>query len=150
VTAPATARFDVESLYALLSEKLSDLEPRAVAAVVRVFLEVSSLPCERRLWSLEFAFDEDYGRIARLVACFLDRSAFSATDDTLHGYEVELLLPRVLPPRVTSGGVEMGGATGGDVANGALVSRFERALAVLGAYRTIEDIEVVSATALLL
>lgn len=150
MTAPATLRFGVESLHALLSEKLSELEPRAVAAVMRVFLEVSSLPCDRRLRSLEFAFDEDEGRIARLVACFVDRRAPSSTDDSLHGYEVEMLLPRMLPPRATSGGVEMGGATGGDLANDALVSRFERALAVLGAYRTIENIELVSAEALLL
>lgn len=140
----------VEALHALLSEQLSDLQPPEVAAVMRVFLEVSSLPCERRLWSLEFAFDEDDGRIARLVACFVDRRASGPTGDSLHGYEVEMLLPRVLPPRATSGGVEMDGATGGDVANGALVSRFERALAVLGAYRTIENIELVSAETLLL
>lgn len=149
--APATLRFGVESLHALLSEKLAELGPREqVAAVMRVFLEVSSLPCDRHLWSLEFAFDEDDGRIARLVACFVDRRLSARTDDTLHGYEVELLLPRVLPPRPTSAGVEMAGTSGGDVASDALVPRFERALGVLGAYRSIENIEFVSAEALLL
>lgn len=120
---------------------------------MRLFLEVSSLPCEERLWSLEFAFDDEHGRVARLVASFIDRCATGPTDDSGHGYEIAMMLPRVLPQRGASDGVAMGSATSGEVAEvaaGSLVSRFERALAELGAYQTIERIELVSAEAHLL
>ncbi len=142
--------FEVEALYALLCERLAVLEPCAVAAVTRVFLEVSLLPCQERLWSLEFAFDQDDGRIARVVASFVDRHATGPATDAPRGYQVDMLLPRVLPPRAPSDGVELESASGGDVPDGALVARFERALAVLGAYRTIETIGLVSVEAHLL
>jgi len=141
---------EVEALYALLCERLAVLEPCAVAAVTRVFLEVSLLPCEERLWSLEFAFDQDDGRIARVVASFVDRKAPGLATDAPRGYQVDMLLPRVLPPRAPSDGVELESAGGGDVPDGALVARFERALAVLGAYRTVETIDLVSVEAHLL
>ena len=143
--------FEVEALYALLCERLAVLEPCAVAAVTRVFLEVSLLPCQERLWSLEFAFDQDDGRIARVVASFVDRHATTGpATDAPRGYQVDMLLPRVLPPRAPSDGVELESGSGGDVPDGALVARFERALAVLGAYRTIETIGLVSVEAHLL
>ncbi len=142
---------EVEALYALLCDRLAVLEPCAVAAVTRVFLEVSLLPCEERLWSLEFAFDQDDGRIARVVACFVDRLAKRPTEEAPRGYQVDMLLPRVLPPRAPSDGVELEGESGGDdVSDGALVARFERALVVLGAYRSVETIELVSVEAHLL
>jgi hypothetical protein len=144
-------RLDVEELHALLCEQLAVLQPCAVAAVLRVFVEVSSLPCEQRLWSLEFGFDHDEGRIARLVAAFVDRRAKGPPGDELHGYEVAMMLPRVLPPRAPSDGLELEGPTGGsELSDGALVARFESALAELGAYRSIETIELVSAEAHLL
>ncbi len=71
------------TLYALLCDRLAVLEPCAVAAVTRVFLDVSLMPCEERLWSLEFAFDQDDGRIARVVACFVDRNAKGVRRDGL-------------------------------------------------------------------
>ncbi len=147
--AHAIADLGVEALHALLCERLSALQPRAVAAVMRVFLEVSSLPCEKKLRSLEFAFDHDEGRVARVVASFVDPSAKTLSDEAC-GYQVDMLLPRVLPPRVPSDGVELESMPVGDAADGMLVARFERALADLGAYRTIEAIELVSAEAHLL
>jgi len=140
----------VESLYERLCEQLAVLQPCEVAAITRLFLEVSSLPCEERLWSLEFAFDDEHGRVARLVASFIDRRATGPTDDSVHGYEIAMMLPRVLPARGSSDGLGLGSATSGEVADESLVSRFERALAELGAYGTIERIELVSAEAHLL
>lgn len=138
--AHALADLDVAALHALLCERLSVLQPRAVAAVLRVFLEVSSLPCLQKLRSLEFAFDHDEGRVARLVASFEAESA----------YQIDMLLPRVLPARPQGAGVELESMPVGDAADGTLVARFERALADLGAFRSIEDIELVSAEAHLL
>ena len=139
----------MEALHALLCERLSALQPRTAAAVLRVFFEVSSLPCEKKLRSLEFAFDHDEGRVARFVASFVEPTAKTLTDEAC-GYQVDMLLPRVLPPRPQSAGVELESMPAGDAADGTLVARFERALADLGAYRSIEEIDLVSAEAHLL
>jgi hypothetical protein len=138
-------RFDVEALYVRLCERIAELHPLVVANVLRVFLEVSSLPCERMLWSFEFAFDEDDGRIARLEARFAKHGASSPSVDELNGYEVQVLLPKVIPARAPVDGV--GAATQlpeKASARGSLAARFVRALADLGAYRTIEMLEACS------
>lgn len=150
MTGPAAVRLDVDALYARLCERLAELRPKPVAAVLEAFLEVSTLPGEQRLWSLEFAFDEDDGRIARLEARFADHGTTRPDVDTLHGYEVQMVLPRVLPPRPAGRGDESEAATAGGGGGDALLARFERAMADLGAYRTIEAIELVSAEVYLL
>ena len=143
------ALVDVDTLYAVLCEALAGLEPRTVADVLRVFLEVSSRPCEERLWSLEFAFDEHDSRVARLEARFLDRGALRPHDaDALHGYEVDMTLPKVLPSRPRGGERET--TTAGGAGDDALVARFERALADLGAFTTIRTIDLVAVDAYLL
>lgn len=143
-------RLDVEALHVRLCERLAELHPPVVAEVMRVFLEVSTLPCEDRLWSLEFAFDEDDGRIARLEARFVDREARDPSFAPSRGYEVHVLLPKVIPARapVDEEDTEQGVAVA--AADGSLVARFVRALTDLGAYRTIEPLEAVSADVLLL
>ena len=151
MTGLPTARVDVEALYEALREELAELDPRVPAAVMRVFLEVSSRPCEERLWSLQFAFDEHDGRVARLEARFLDRRAAGPTDDdSLHGYEVDMTLPKILPSRAPSGSMQRQMESAHAVTSAALVASFERALVELGAYRTIEDVPLVSVDAYLL
>lgn len=147
--APPT-RLDLEALHARLCERLAAPGPRTVADVMGVFLEVSSLACEQRLWSLEFAFDEDDGRVARAEARFVDRSAAGPDDGPLRGYELQIVLPRLIPPRASDDGGEAEGALTVAAADGSLVSRFVRALADLGAYRTIEPLQAVAARAHLL
>src|SRR5690349_21019768 len=90
-------RVDVAALHERLREKLAELHPIVVADVMRVFLEVSSLPCKQMLWSIEFAFDEDDGRIAHIEARFTSQPAKAVSDEHLPGYEVEVLLPNVIP-----------------------------------------------------
>ncbi len=51
---------------------------RSSRTVMRVFLEVSSLASKQGLWSLEFVFDEDDGRVARIEARFWDARIRSA------------------------------------------------------------------------
>lgn len=137
--------FDVAALHGHLSAKLAELRPLVVRDVMRVVLEVSSLPCEKMLWSIAFAFDEDDGRIARIEACFNDHEAPLVSDDELDGYEVQLLLPKILPKRPPGDPVRAAApALGSASARDSLVTRFCRALAELGAYRTIEEIEAVS------
>lgn len=148
---PLPARLDIEALHVRLCQRIADLHPPFVADVMRAFLEVSSLPCDQRLWSLEFAFDEDDGRVAHIEARFVDRSARAPFVEGLRGYEVQLLLPRVIPTRAPADGEPM--AEHGLVmasTDGTLVSRFVRALADLGAYRTIEPLEARSVEVLLL
>ena len=131
---------DVEALHALLGARLAMRQPLVVKDVVRAFLEVSSLPCDKMLCSLEFAFDEDEDRIARLEARFVDGNTPVRSADELGGYEVQILLPRFIPARAAGEGAAA--STSDEVqSEGNLVARFVRALADLGAYRTIEALE---------
>ncbi len=139
-------RFDVDALHRRLRERLAELRPLVVADVMRVFLEVSSLPCEQPLWSFEFAFDEDDSRIARLEARFANYKRAIPSPEDLHGYDVEVLLPKVLPARAPADGVRAAkNAPENATSEGSLAARFVLALAELGAYRTIELLEVQSA-----
>jgi hypothetical protein len=148
--APAL-RLNVEALHTRLRERIAKLHPLVVTDVMRVFLDVSSLPCERMLWSLEFAFDEDDGRIARIEARFAKRFAPIPSVDELEGYEVQLLLPNVIPARAPSDGARATTpAPEKAPAPGSLAARFVRELADLGAYHTIEMLEARSAEVYLL
>jgi len=145
-------RLQVEALHVRLCERIAELHSLVVADVVRVFLEVSSLPCEQMLWSLEFVFDEDDDRIARLEARFARRGALPASGEDLRGYEVHVLLPKVIPAHAPADGIARA-ATDAPVnasAPDTLVARFVRALDDLGAYRTIETLEARSAEVYLL
>ena len=146
-----TPRFDVGALHVRLCERIAELRPLVVADAVRVFLEVSSLPCEQVLWSFEFAFDEDDGRVARVEARFADqRAAAPPTEEDARGYEMNLLLPKLIPARPPDGVRAASSAPHEAAAHGSLVVRFTRALADLGAYRTIELLEACSAEVYLL
>lgn len=147
---PRPAHPEVEALYGHLRARIAGLRPRIVADVTRAFLDVTSLECEQVLWSLEFAFDEDEGRVARLEARFRDRSPREPLDEPLRGYEVEVLLPRVIPVRVPADGAQWAERDVPSGADGSLVRRFVRALADLDAYRAIEGLEAVSAEVFLL
>ena len=118
---------------------------------MRHFLEISSVPSDRMLWSLEFAFDEDEARVARIEARFAEWGMADAFRDDLPGYTVHVLLPRLVPNLTEArpeGGApsaaEPTGHAGPAVATGAddrtLVARFVRALSEMGAYRTIEPL----------
>lgn len=139
------AQLDVEGLHLRLCERITGLRSLVVADVMRVFLEVSSLPCEKVLWSFEFAFDEDDSRIARLEARFAKRGASSPSDEELTGYEVHVHLPKVLPvlPARPPADVVRAAirAPEGAAAKGSLVARFVHALGDLGAYQAIATIE---------
>lgn len=145
-------RFDVEALEVLLCERIADLRPLVVADVVSAFLAVSSLPCEETLWSFEFAFDEDDGRIALLEARFRSPAELHAlSGEELRGYEVEMTLPHVIPARPLADGVRAADhAPDSGAAGASLVARFVRALGDLGAYRAIETVEARSARVYLL
>lgn len=150
MNAPSLAELDVAALHERLRERLAELSAPVVSDVLRVFLEVSQLPCTGRLWSLEFAFDEDEGRIARLEARFAKRDLSDENLDDLPRYEVQILLPKFLPPYDQGqGGTAITGApdaeTETDTAPGGLVQRFLAALADMGAFRVIEGLEVRSA-----
>jgi len=145
------ARLDVEALHEHLRERIAEVHPLIVADVVRVFLEVSLLPCKQMLWSFEFAFDEDDGRIARVEARFATPGAPSVSEMDLPGYEVQVLLPNVIPAHAPTDHVRA--AThplAVASAQSSLVARFTHALAELGAYRTIEMLEARSAVVYLL
>ncbi len=139
-------RYDVEALHVRLRERIAALRPLLVADVMRVFLEVSSLPCKQRLWSFEFAFDEYDGRLARLEARFAECGATNVSEDDLGGYEVQLLLPNVIPAYVPPDGIRAAmDRPENTPARGSLVERFVHAFADLGPYRTIEMLEARSA-----
>jgi hypothetical protein len=145
------ARLDVEGLHLRLRERLAELQRPVVADVMRVFLEVASLGREHGLWSLEFAFDEDDGQVARIEARFCDPRVEDPVAGTLRGYEVTLVMPRVIPllapaDRKKAAEHVLVMAAG----HGSLVSRFVGALTDLGAYRGVEPVEVLSAEAHLL
>lgn len=149
---PVPVRPNVETLHAHLCERLAELRPLVVSEVMRTFLEVSTLDCELQLWSLAFAFDEDDGRVAHIEAQFADWNARAPSEDGLRGYEIQVLLPRVLrtgaAPVVDATTEPALSLTGED--RKTLSSRFVRALADLGSYRSIEGIEAVAADAVLL
>jgi hypothetical protein len=137
VTGKLLTRMDPGGLFTQLREELAVLERRTVAEVLRVFLEVSSRPCAARLQSLAFAFDDDSGRVAHLEA------RFDGPDpDALPGIEVDLTLPRLLPRG--SGRIDSAMAAAYALTSTSLVARFERAIADLGAYRSIENVELVA------
>jgi hypothetical protein len=140
-------RSQVEALHLRLREQLTALRPLVVADVMRVFLEVSSLASEQGLWSLEFAFDEDDGRVARIEARFWN-ARVAEPDGELRGYAARLVLPRLIlvgAPVDHSRAAERVWAM--ESGYGGLVARFVRALTDLGAYRGIEPVELVSAEA---
>ena len=140
------AIFDVAALQDCLRDRLASTDPLTVTAVLRAFLEVSALPCDRRLWSLEFGFDEDDSRIARFCAMFSERQVTAPQADDLIGFEVHVLLPRLLPNRAAEAlGTALEGTAGAPTVE-SLVARFLVALAELGAYRTIELLTARSAT----
>ena len=144
-------RLDVEAIHVHLRERIAELHPLVVADVMRVFLEVSSLPCEAMLWSLEFAFDEDDERIARLEACFTKRGVLNPTAEQLSGYEVHVHLPKVIPAHPPLDGVRTATrALSHEPASGSLVARFVNALDDLGAYHAIERVEARGVDVLLL
>jgi len=151
------SRPSIETLHARLCERLAELHPPIVGEVMRHFLEVSSLECELMLWSLEFAFDEDDARVARIEARFVGRDDPNPFREDLPGYAVHVGLPRLIPslPRAEREGtssdaageprpVEPAAHAGPAFATGAddrtLVARFLRVLADMGAYRTIEPL----------
>jgi hypothetical protein len=72
-------------------------------------------------------------------------------DEAPRGYEVLLHLPRLIPARAPADR-ESAAARGwaATAAEGSIVARFVRALADLGAYRTLEALEAVSVEAELL
>lgn len=144
-------RLDVEALVVILRERIAELRPRVVQNVTRVFLEVSSLPCTQRLWSLEFEFDEYDGRLARLESRFTPYGATHFSEEHLGGYEVELHLPSVIPAHPPLDGVRTATSWSENAAvPGSLVERFVHAFDELGAYRAIEMLEVRSADVYLL
>jgi len=148
---PASERVELQALYVQLRERIAALRPLVVAEVTRVLLEVSSLPCHQRLWSLEFAFDEDDGRIARFEATYVQGDAPSPTSDDLDGFEIRVLLPKILPPPVRAkDGVAVVRVPDGAHADGSLAARFVQELSEFGAYLRIETLEGVSADVLLL
>ncbi|MBX3198920.1 MAG: hypothetical protein KF894_12375 [Labilithrix sp.] len=142
------SRLEVEALHERLCQRIAELRSLVVGDVMRVFLEVSSLPCAQALWSFEFAFDEDDGRIARIEARFAEHGAPAGAGEDLRGYEVHVLLPRLIPAYAPSDGVRAATPLGAPA--GSLVERFVRALADLGAYRAIEALEARSADVYLL
>lgn len=150
---PLPARLRPEALHLRLCQRIAELHRPLVADVMRVFLDVSSSAVDEGLWSLEFAFDEDEGRVARMTARFWDaaESVNTAPEVELPGYVVQVVLPRVMPlrtplDRAKAAEQVLAVAEG----KGALVARFVRALTDLGAYRAVEPVHAVSAEAHLL
>jgi hypothetical protein len=146
---PVPARVRVEALHLRLCGRIAELHRPPVADVVRAFLEVAVLAGEQ-LRSLEFVFDEDEGRVARLEARFWGTS--DASEDVPgRGFEVRLTLPRILPLR-TPAQRQKAAERVLSLADkhGSLVNRFIAALSELGAYRAVEPVELLSAEAHLL
>lgn len=139
------AHIHVETLHRRLRARLATLAKPVAGDVMRVFLEISSVALEKGLWSLEFSFDEDDSRIARLEAQFGDGTLAQQTGGRLEGYAVLLLLPKTLP-KYTAAGDETASehllAVRSDPDD--LVARFVRSVATLGAYRLIEALELES------
>ena len=145
---PLRAKWRVDALQAHLSKRIAELRPLVVADITRAILAVSTFPCERSLYSLEFAFDEDDGRAAHFEVQFADWDAKNPAADGLSGYEVFVYLPRVLTP--PPGSANRAAAAAPSPGDADLPARFVRYLADLGAYKTIEPLEAVSADVYLL
>lgn len=143
--AQLSAMPNVETLHAQLRARMVELRPLVVVDVMQLFLEVSSSPCKEKLASLEFAFDEDEGRLARIEARFVRRGSRDGLDGDPIGYQVELLLPRLIPVRSPADGEASTHVLATAAREGSLVARFVRALADLGAYRAIEALVVLEA-----
>lgn len=141
---PLAVGLDIEALHWRLRQRIGELDQPAVADVMRVFLDVSSLALKSGLWSLEFAFDEDDGRVARIEALFWDPLVPRPAGDTLPGYEVRLVMPRVIPVLGVADRTKAADHVLAMAGHGGLVSRFVAALTDLGAYRGIEPMKVVS------
>jgi hypothetical protein len=118
---------------------LGALGPLVVGDITRVFLEFAAVQTRDELWSLEFAFDEDDSRVARLEARFGNGILAERLGMTLSGYEVRILLPKVLPkfahePSASTYLQSMRSGTHD------LVIRFVRALDEMSGYRYIEQL----------
>lgn len=112
-----------------------------MADLTHVFLEVASIPSDHGIRSLEFMFDEDDGRVARLEACFAKPGAPIGEGDELPGFEVWILLPSVLPESTFEQVGATASITGKASADKSLRARFERVLAEFGAYCKIASLE---------
>lgn len=134
----------VEALHTRLEARIVDLQPLHVAHVMRAFLEVAALPCTHRLASLEFAFDEDEGRIARIEARFAEKGILDPFQPLDRGYEAEIHLPRIIPTRPPDDDQAVMRVHTASTSDERLVARFVRALADLGAYRNIEPVVAVA------
>lgn len=117
---------------------------RIVGDVTRVFLELSSEADGKGLWSLEFVFDEDDSRVARLEARFGDGIEASRRGVELRGYAVHLLLPKMLPKNTFDGKSASEHLHTVPSDEKSLIARFVRALDELGAYRFIEPLALES------
>lgn len=140
------ALFDVAMLQDLLRERLEGRPVASVAEVLQAFLDVAAMSCDRKLWSLEFSFDSDDSRIARLAAAFAPRHATAPEAEDMTGFEVHVLLPKLLPARTMDDGCAALEAPTGAATAEKLVARFLVMLTDLGAYRTIELLEPRSVT----
>jgi hypothetical protein len=127
------ARLDVAALHSRLRRRLAELQRPVVANIMRAFLEVSALAKEQGLWSLEFAFEEDDARVARIEARFWGLLDPAPTAGDLPGDEVRLTMPRPIPvtpvaARQTAADYVLVMAAG----HGQLIARFVTALTDLG------------------
>lgn len=133
-------RLQVDAIHARLRVELAALVQPRVRDVMQTFLDVTALASAKGLWSLEFAFDEDDSRIARLEARFGNGLLAERTGARLRGFEVLIQLPKDLPKCEIGHAFEAPVTLPLDPAS--LVARFVRSLAELGAYRFIEPLTV--------
>lgn len=132
-------RVAMDVVHRRLDERIAALGPLVVGDVTRVFLEFAAVTTRDDLWSLEFAFDEDDSRVARLEARFGNGLLAERLGMTLHGYEARIVLPKELPkyafrPEPSAHLQSMRTGTHD------LVMRFVRALDELSGYRYIEGL----------
>jgi hypothetical protein len=147
----APSEIDVRALSGRLRDRFLDQRGLVMVDVVRAFLEISLLPCEQKLWSLAFAFDEDEGHVAHLEARFANHGFVTGKDlDHLQGYDVEVLLPKFIAACAKAEEDRAIACVERELDPTSLGARFLHALSNLGAYRTIEVALVRSATVYLL
>jgi hypothetical protein len=133
------ARLQVDAMHARLRAELAALVQPRVRDVMQAFLDVAGLASAKGLWSLEFAFDEDDSRVARLEARFGNGRLAERVGASLRGFEVRILLPKELPKYSHDAhAFEAPVTLPPDPAS--LVARFIRSLEQLGAYRFIEPL----------
>jgi hypothetical protein len=126
-------------MHARLRGALAALVQPRVRDVMQAFLDVAGLASAKGLWSLEFAFDEDDSRVARLEARFGNGRLAERVGASLRGFEVRILLPKELPKYSHDAhAFEAPVTLPPDPAS--LVARFVRSLEQLGAYRFIEPL----------